>query len=105
MIVKMKWRDPTIKWDRLDMDFQCKTYRAYGVLDREGDDFIVHSMFTDELDDHDRVVVCRVPKGCIISITKLTEARELNVEKCKVGKKEEMGDEVQPDNSNAQSGK
>ena len=76
MIVKMKWRDPTIKWDRMDLDFQCKTYRAYGVLDRDGDDFIVHSMFTDALDDHDRVCVCRVPKGCVISITKMTEERE-----------------------------
>lgn len=104
MIVKMKWRDPTIKWGRLDLDFQCKTYRAYGVLDRDGDDFIVHSMFTDELDDFDRVVVCRVPKSCVISITKMTEERELNVEKCRIGKKEELGDKVQHNNSSLQSG-
>lgn len=105
MIVKMKWRDPTIKWDRLDMDFQCKIYRAYGVLDREGDDFIVHSMFTDSLDDHDRVVVCRVPKGCVIEIEKVTGWRKLDIEKCKVGKKEEMSDKVQPNNSDTQQGK
>lgn len=93
MVVRIQWRDPTVKWDRLDLEFNCKIYQAYGVIQIEGDDYLLHPVFTTDLEGHDRVVAVRVPKSSVILMEKVTGWRKITEEE--IGKKMESGGDHQ----------